>query len=76
MGAPAWAGSGAAAPTPRPCSALPPALAARSCLRSCLYSLQLMKIFIILLAAVAQEVRICISTANHAAQTEPGTQQQ
>lgn len=60
-------------PSPRPRS--PPALAARLCLRRCLYSLQLMKIFIILLAAAAEEVQICISSANHAAQAEPVTQQ-
>lgn len=43
----------------------------QQCLRRCLYSLQLMKIFIILLAAAAAgEARICIPTADPAAHTE------
>lgn len=66
---------GASPPPCTPAPRFPPALAAHLCLLRCLYSLQLMKIFIILLAAAVEEVRICISTANHAAQTEPVTQQ-
>lgn len=73
--APAARDAGELLPTPHPCSPLPPALAVRLCLRRCLYSQQLMKIFIILLAAAVEEVQICISTANHAVQTEPVTQQ-
>lgn len=40
----------------------------------CLYSLQLMKIFIILLAVAEKEVRICIFPANQVVQAVPVTQ--